>query len=188
MEAPDEFVEDYASKLSRIPMDLKKPLWEIHILNVKTSDANSTVLMKIHHSIGDGVSLLYLVHACSRQISNPDSLPSFPTTNKLIKNSCDGGGLMVRFWGSIWTTLMVCFYTFIDCTLFVATILFLKDRETPLNPARDIGVERTRTTWFVHRIVSLDDVRLVKAAMNMVTGVFNGPSFVFCVLRFFIFF
>ncbi|KAJ6748782.1 O-ACYLTRANSFERASE (WSD1-LIKE) FAMILY PROTEIN [Salix purpurea] len=32
MDSPDQFVEDYISNLSSIPLDLSKPLWEMHIL------------------------------------------------------------------------------------------------------------------------------------------------------------
>ena len=38
---PDQFVEDYVSNLTKIPMDLSKPLWELHLLNIKTSDAEA---------------------------------------------------------------------------------------------------------------------------------------------------
>ena len=38
---PDQFVEDYVSNLTKIPMDPSKPLWELHLLNIKTSDAEA---------------------------------------------------------------------------------------------------------------------------------------------------
>lgn len=41
MESPDQFVENYASNMTKTPMDLSKPLWELHILNVETSEAAS---------------------------------------------------------------------------------------------------------------------------------------------------
>ncbi|KAI3458011.1 hypothetical protein Pfo_014674 [Paulownia fortunei] len=162
MESPDEFVEDFTSGLSKNSMDLRKPLWEVHILNVKTSDANSTVIFKIHHSIGDGVSLISLVLACAKKISDPESIPVIPS--KKQKPIADNG-LMKRLIVLVWTLFLIIFYTLIDCTWFVATILFLKDKKTPIKAAR--GGAELSPKRFVHRIVNLDEVKLVKTAMNV---------------------
>ncbi|PIN27131.1 Long-chain-alcohol O-fatty-acyltransferase [Handroanthus impetiginosus] len=110
MESLDIFVEDYTSTLSKTSFDQNKPLWEVHILNVKTSDANST-----------------------------NQKPIISTNN----------GLMKRFIFLIWTTFLIVFYTLIDCT-------FIKGSSQELSSKR-----------FVHRIISLDDVKLVKNAMNV---------------------
>ncbi|KAL0318007.1 UNVERIFIED_CONTAM: O-acyltransferase WSD1 [Sesamum angustifolium] len=123
MENPDEFVEDFTSGLSRIPLDYAKPLWEVHILNVKTSDANSVVIFKVHHSMGDGVSMISLVLACSKKLSDPESLPVMPSKKRKQKQKPNSG---------------------------------LGGRRVDRAPKR-----------FVHRIVSLDDVKLVKNAMNV---------------------
>ncbi|CAI0541439.1 unnamed protein product [Linum tenue] len=80
--SPDSAVEDYISRLSTFPMDVTKPLWELHILNVKTRDAESLFVFKIHHSIGDGASLISLLLACARKSSDPNALPSVPVKNR----------------------------------------------------------------------------------------------------------
>ncbi|KAL2226960.1 UNVERIFIED_CONTAM: O-acyltransferase WSD1 [Sesamum indicum] len=164
MENPDEFVEDFTSGLSRIPLDYAKPLWEVHILNVKTSDANSVVIFKIHHSMGDGVSMISLVLACSKKLSDPESLPVMPSKKQKQKPS-GVGGLMKRWFVSVWIILVVIFNTLIDSALFLATILFLEDSKTPIKGGGRVDGAPKR---FVHRIVSLDDVKLVKNAMNVV--------------------
>lgn len=171
MESSDEFVENYASNLSKIPMDFTKPLWEIHILNVKTSDATATVLFKIHHSMGDGVSLMALCHACSRSFSNPDALPAFPSPKKRkpeSKRRRERYGV-TSFFVLLWTALVVSFNTLVDVASFLATVYFLEDSKTPVKSAGggDGGGELSRTR-FVHRVVSLDDVKLVKTALNAV--------------------
>ncbi|KAK4384852.1 O-acyltransferase WSD1 [Sesamum angolense] len=166
MENPDEFVEDFTSGLSRIPLDYAKPLWEVHILNVKTSDANSVVIFKVHHSMGDGVSMISLVLACSKKLSDPESLPVMPSKKRKQKQKPNSGlvGLMKRLFVSVWIILVVIFNTLIDSALFLATILFLKDSKTPIKGGRRVDRAPKR---FVHRIVSLDDVKLVKNAMNV---------------------
>ncbi|KAL9256299.1 Wax ester synthase/diacylglycerol acyltransferase 2-like protein [Drosera capensis] len=82
MDKPDRFVEDHASDLSKVLMDLSKPLWEFHILNIKISNADAVRISKIHHSIGDGMSLVSLVLSMSRKSSHPEELPSIPTSRK----------------------------------------------------------------------------------------------------------
>ncbi|KAL9163134.1 hypothetical protein ABFS82_06G021500 [Erythranthe guttata] len=165
----DEFVEDYMSALSTTPMDMKKPLWEIHILNVKTSDADSVLVFKIHHSIGDGVSLTALVLACARKTSDPESLPVISSAASARKRKPDAAvdkGFLKRVFVLVWTVVLVVFNTCSDCMLFLATVLFLKDKWTPIKVARGDDALSSRKR-FVHRIISLDDVKLVKTAMNV---------------------
>ncbi|WOG96608.1 hypothetical protein DCAR_0415944 [Daucus carota subsp. sativus] len=61
MDGADQFVEDYVSNLSKTNIVNSKPMWEIHLLNVKTSDAEAVLIYRIHHSIGDGMSLVALI-------------------------------------------------------------------------------------------------------------------------------
>lgn len=142
---------------------MTKPPWEFHILNVKTSDAEGVAIFKLHHSIGDGVSLMALVHACSRRISDPESLPIMPLPNKRKR---DKSGLLRGLFVFVWTVFAVVMYTLVDGVMFLATLTFLKDAETPIK-ANAGGVKLT-CKRFVHRIVNLDDVKLVKTAMNAV--------------------
>ena len=55
---PDQFVEDYVSNLTKNAMDMSQPLWELHLLNIKTSDAeavgvfeSTTQLVMVHLSL-----------------------------------------------------------------------------------------------------------------------------------------
>ncbi|WMV50646.1 hypothetical protein MTR67_044031 [Solanum verrucosum] len=66
VESAEKFVENYIYKLSKTSLDRSKSLWEIHILNIKTCDAESVAIFRIHHSLGDGTSLISLLLACTR--------------------------------------------------------------------------------------------------------------------------
>ena len=159
---PDQFVENYISNLTTTPMDLSKPLWELHLLNIKTSDAEAVGVFRIHHSMGDGASLISLLLACTRKTSDPEALPSVPGQKRV--GSTNSG----RFWWfllAIWSVLRLIWNTLVDVLLFVVTILFFKDTKTPIKGG--LGVEQN-IKKFVHRTVSLDDIKLVKNAMNMV--------------------
>ncbi|KAL6541509.1 hypothetical protein OROGR_010995 [Orobanche gracilis] len=162
MENPDEFIDNYISGLSKNQMPFEKPLWEVHVLNVRNSDANSTIVFKIDHSIGDGVSLISLVLACARK--NPDlaTLPGVRPKNH--KKTTKDDLMMKRLFVLVWTLLTVMFNTLVDCVLFVATILFLKDTKTPIQAERGVELSPRR---FVRRIISLEDVKFVKNAMNV---------------------
>ncbi|KAH0889061.1 hypothetical protein HID58_051490 [Brassica napus] len=136
IESPDQYLEDYISKLTTVPMDFSKPLWEIHLLCLKTSNAESIGLLKIHHSLGDGMSLMSLFLACTRKTSDPEALPTVSVQKKQFGPSSNTG-----FFNKIWW-----------------------DTETPLlaKPGTELVPKR-----FVHRIISFDDVKLVKNAMKL---------------------
>ncbi|PHU23316.1 hypothetical protein BC332_08423 [Capsicum chinense] len=161
MDSPDEFLENYTSSLTTTPLDMTKPLWEVHILNVKTSEAEGVGILKLHHSIGDGMSIISLILACTRKASDPEALPTIPSSTK--KEKVDPGFLR-RFCYYFWFLCMVFWYTVVDAVMFLATILFLKDTETPMKGGAGVGHTPKR---LVHRTISLDDMKIVKNALNL---------------------
>ncbi|KAK8495867.1 hypothetical protein V6N12_018047 [Hibiscus sabdariffa] len=76
MAASDKFVEDYVANLTKTQISMSIPMWDCHVLNLQTSDAESTLVFRVHHSLGDGTSLMSLLISCS------DELPSFPEMKK----------------------------------------------------------------------------------------------------------
>ncbi|KAK1392315.1 Wax synthase [Heracleum sosnowskyi] len=164
MESPDTYVEDYVSNLTNTGFDLAKPLWELHVLNVQTSDASATAVLKYHHSIGDGISFISLLLASSRKASDLESMPSRPRTKRPTSFWNNRHG----FWEPIFTIctmILMAFNTFVDMMHVAATALFFKDTDTPMKgvPAENVGLSCKR---IVHRIVSFHDIELVKSAMN----------------------
>ncbi|KAL0785247.1 hypothetical protein Bca101_001493 [Brassica carinata] len=166
IESPDQYLEDYISKLTTVPMDFSKPLWEIHLLCLKTSNAESIGLLKIHHSLGDGMSLMSLFLACTRKTSDPEALPTVSVQKKQFGPSSNTGFFNKIWWlfVGLWFILRLVFNTFVDVLIFALTICFLRDTETPLlaKPGTELVPKR-----FVHRIISFDDVKLVKNAMKL---------------------
>ena len=72
IENPDQFLEDYTTKMVISPMDKSKTLWEFtlwefHLLKLKTSHAGSVAVARFHNSLGDGMSLMSLLLACTRK-------------------------------------------------------------------------------------------------------------------------
>ncbi|RVW37682.1 hypothetical protein VitviT2T_023739 [Vitis vinifera] len=78
----DKYVEDYICNLTKTTLDFSKPLWDLHLLNVKTSDAEAVAVFRIHHSLDDGTSLMSLLLAYTSKASDPMALPSVPMMKK----------------------------------------------------------------------------------------------------------
>ena len=155
----DAFLESYVSDLTTIPLDTSKPLWEVHLLDLKTSDAQNVVVLKINHSVGDGMSLMSLVHACTRKTSNHEELPSLPNENRLSSKSMAGYSRLIWMVMLVWNTLC-------DALKFIATTMFLKDTDTPIKG--DFRLSKSKRMCLVHRTVDLEDIKFIKNAMKMV--------------------
>ncbi|AEC09622.1 O-acyltransferase (WSD1-like) family protein [Arabidopsis thaliana] len=160
IENPDQFIEDYTSKLANTPMDMSRPLWELHLLNIKTSNAESLAIGKFHHSLGDGMSLISLLLASSRKTSDPDALPTTAATRKHASSNKKSWWLVGRFWFMI----RIIFTTVVELFKYLLTLCFMRDTKTPLMGKTGDAI---RSRKVIHRIVSFDDVKLVKNNMDM---------------------
>ncbi|CAA7051674.1 unnamed protein product [Microthlaspi erraticum] len=158
------FVDDYISGLTMIPLDRSRPMWDIHILNVKTSDAEAVGVVRCHHSLGDGVSLMSLLVACTRKTSDPEAFPTIPTIKRREPYHLRNEGNFLRSMFVIHSYVILIWNTIVDFIQRLACGLFLKDTEIPLRQGDHIKNNLDR---FYHRTVSLDDIRLIKNAMNM---------------------
>ncbi|PHT40920.1 hypothetical protein CQW23_19774 [Capsicum baccatum] len=171
MDDADKLVEQYISNLSTTTIDMSKPLWDFHVLNMKTSQTEATCIFRFHHSLGDGVALISLLLSCFRTTSDPTSLPTIPVSsskdksNLSISNSRNNIlSLMWKYLVKLWLFIKLLFNTIIDLFLITATMLFLKDSRSPFMIAH---VSNRQT--FIYRTVSLDDIKLIKNATNTVS-------------------
>eukprot|EP01018_Ginkgo_biloba_P023428 Gb_16735 [translate_table: standard] len=165
--ADANFVENYAAKLATAPpLDRSRPLWQIHLLNVKTDEAESTAVLRIHHSLGDGMSLMSLFLACTRKVSEPQSLPTIPHQTRSRPDIGKKRGIP-RLLAVLWTFILVIWYTIMDIAHYLATTMWMQDTDTPIKGFA--GVE-FRPKRVVHVTVSLEDIKVVK---NVVKGTVN---------------
>ncbi|RRT50130.1 hypothetical protein B296_00026708 [Ensete ventricosum] len=173
--SPDQVVEDYVASLTSAPMDRSRPLWDLHILNFPTSDAAAVTVLRVHHSLGDGTSLMSLLLACTRKASDPDSLPTIPHQSRRPlasrKLHAGGGAFTLLLW--LWAFLILAWNTLLDVLRFTATSTFSKDTPTPLTGPKGVEYHPKR---IVHRTVSLDDIKDVKNAMHCVGRPSLSPS------------
>eukprot|EP00250_Pteridium_aquilinum_P009153 c18476_g1_i1 orf=277-1923(-) len=163
------FVEDYVAKLAQAPpLDTSRPLFEIHILRVKLEDAVENLVLRVHHSLGDGTSLMSLLLACTRKANQPDSLPTLPAQSHRSRRTRTS---YEAFFLLLWSFLLIVWYTFLDICSFTATMLWLKDSQTPI--MGHAGVEKSPRR-LAHWTVSMDDIRSVK---NAIHGTVNDVVF-----------
>ncbi|KAM0863102.1 hypothetical protein ACQ4PT_044818 [Festuca glaucescens] len=159
---PDRAVEDYVSSLSTLPMDHSRPLWEFHVLDFPTSEAAAAVAIRMHHSLGDGVSLISLLMACTRSAADPSRLPALPPSSSGAgRPALSAGVLAIAAW--VWSLVVLAWNTLVDVVRFVATSWFLRDSRTPFMGTEGVEFRRKR---FLNCTLSLDDVKFVKNAMK----------------------
>ncbi|RZC67329.1 hypothetical protein C5167_011035 [Papaver somniferum] len=76
-------VNSYLADLSvSTPLDISKPLWELHLLKEQ-----KCVILRVHHALGDGISLMSLFLAMCKKVDHPDQLPSIPTSSSKKDNN-----------------------------------------------------------------------------------------------------
>ncbi|KAK8591824.1 hypothetical protein V6N13_031850 [Hibiscus sabdariffa] len=155
MASSDKFVQDYVANLTKTQISMSIPMWDCHVLNLQTSDAESTLVFRVHHSLGDGTSLMSLLISCS------DELPSFP---EMKKPRSAGTGRFSIWLGRCWNLLFLTWNTVVDICMCVARAYLLKDTETPLKaPSSSVAFTSKR---IVCRTLCFDDVKSVKNATN----------------------
>ncbi|KAG2285059.1 hypothetical protein Bca52824_044663 [Brassica carinata] len=138
------------------------PPWEFHVLNLKTSNAESVGIVKFHHSLGDGMSLMSLLLACSRKTSDPNALPTIAATTKKHQKSNDKGWWFIG--SGFWYMIRFIFINFVEVFKFVLTLCFLRDTKSDLSSE---SVDEIQPKKVIHRIINFDDVKLVKNIMQM---------------------
>eukprot|EP01018_Ginkgo_biloba_P030946 Gb_17371 [translate_table: standard] len=152
------FVEDYTASLAIAPpLDPSRPLWQIHVLNCISAEAQASVVFKIHHCIGDCVSLMSLLLDCTRKVTEPESSPTIPRMKRPGKN---------RFsrWSAqgIWNLMFVVWCTIADLLHALATFLWMKDSKVLRGPPGVIHHPKR----LAHVIVDLKDIGIVRKAVK----------------------
>ncbi|KAL6269407.1 hypothetical protein ACE6H2_026318 [Prunus campanulata] len=81
-EAYDKYLDDYISKLAVERLSPEKPLWEFHIIKYPTSNAAGNVIIKLHHALGDGFSLMSALLSCLQRADDPRLPLTFPSRQR----------------------------------------------------------------------------------------------------------
>ncbi|KAE8645785.1 hypothetical protein Csa_017199 [Cucumis sativus] len=75
----DAYFNKYITNLGAQELAKNKPLWEIHIIKYPTSNAAANLILKFHHSLGDGYSVMGLLISSMKRADNPSLPLTFPS-------------------------------------------------------------------------------------------------------------
>ncbi|CAI9260070.1 unnamed protein product [Lactuca saligna] len=144
-------VNDYIADLTvSSPLSTDKPLWEVHIL-----PAHKCVVLRLHHSLGDGVSLLSLMLTMCRKVSDADKMPTIELPPSSRSHRREGGGERLWKW-----LKMICF-TLIYMFEFLLRSLWLRDKKTVVRGGAGVELWPRKLVTATFR---LEDLKTVKNA------------------------
>lgn len=151
--AANEYLADLAISSS---MDTDKPLWEIHLLL-----AHKCAIFRIHHALGDGISLMSMFLTCCRKVDDPDALPTIVLDSKGTKRTGrrrwaeELPKMLLEFLVAVWFSLLF-------VVEFALRALWVSDRKTPISGGDGVELwpRKVATAKF-----SLEDMKAVKEAV-----------------------
>lgn len=160
IEDDGESVNRYFAELAvSSPLDLTKPPWEIHVLR-----SRRCCLLRLHHALGDGTSLMSLFLASCKRAEEPDLPPTLPT-GKSTNSSRAPRGLVerVREWMAV-----ICL-TVVYVVEFVLRSLWVKDVSTAISGGAGVEMwpRKVATARFEPQ-----DMKIVKKVVNGVISDF----------------
>ncbi|XVF67551.1 hypothetical protein PTKIN_Ptkin10aG0130400 [Pterospermum kingtungense] len=154
-------VNQYVADLSvTCPLSKDKPLWELHVLM-----AHNCMVFRIHHSLGDGISLMSMLMANCRRADDADALPKMvPDKTPEFK------GRKARNWfwffGLVWGVLKMVWFTLVYVMEIGVRCLLVCDRKTVITGGA--GVELWPRKLATARFL-LEDMKVVKKAIPNAT-------------------
>ncbi|KAJ0054383.1 hypothetical protein Pint_02264 [Pistacia integerrima] len=167
----DKYVDDYISKIGMEQFRRTRPLWEIHVIKYPTTTAAAVVIFKLHHSLGDGFSLMGALLSCLQRADNP-SLPwTFPSVHLPSNRNGSNNNNILK---SVSKVLSVISTTVSDFSWSIIKSTLVEDDKTPIRSG-DGGIE-FRPTTIATMIFSLDHIRQIKTKLratinDVITGI-----------------
>ncbi|KAF8014150.1 hypothetical protein BT93_H0096 [Corymbia citriodora subsp. variegata] len=92
----DSFLKSYISQIAMQPFPQGQPLWEVHIIKCPTSEAQGTLIFKLHHALGDGYSLVGALLSCLPRADDPSLPITFPSVNNFSSANKDDRNIGLR--------------------------------------------------------------------------------------------
>ncbi|CAA2960158.1 O-acyltransferase WSD1-like [Olea europaea subsp. europaea] len=149
----EDSVNDYLADLSvSSPLNTDKPLWEIHLLM-----AHNCLVFRLHHALGDGISLMSMLLSCCRRADDSSQLPTAGGV---------GTSSTPRRRRSLWTLMKVVWYTLVYVLEFMLRSLWLKDKKTVVSGGAGVELWPRKLATAKFR---LDDMKTIKKATTDAT-------------------
>lgn len=155
----EDCLTDYLSKLAREELPLSRPLWEFHIIKYPTKNAAGNIVFKLHHSLGDGFSLMGALLSCLQRADNPQIPLTFPNLNPPNQMPDKDYNFCTKF------SRMINTVTDFGWSLLKSSLL--EDDKTPVRSG-DEGVE-FRPITITTLTFSLDQIKQIKTNLHLVS-------------------
>lgn len=162
-ESYDKHLDDYIAKIVMEEFPKSRPLWEIHIIKYPTSSAAGVIIFKLHHSLGDGFSLIGALFSCLQRADNPSLPLTFPSF-QLPSNR--NGDCNNNIFMSVPKIFSLVSKTLTDFCWSISKSTLVEDDQTPLRSG-DAGVE-FRPIAIAAMTFSLDHIKQIKAKKGAV--------------------
>ncbi|KAL7587197.1 hypothetical protein Lser_V15G40516 [Lactuca serriola] len=160
-ESYDHYFNDYLSKMAMDPLPQTKPLWEIHIIKYQTSNAFGSLVFKLHHSLGDGYSLMCALLSCLQRADNPSLPLTLPIFRNFLKPENDPKSIISR----VPHALSCALNTVMDFGWSIIKSSFLEDRQSPIHSGNKGGeFNRINITTITF---SLDQIKQIKSCLHV---------------------
>ncbi|KAJ9175302.1 hypothetical protein P3X46_013869 [Hevea brasiliensis] len=154
----DKIVNDHIADLSvSSPLSCDKPLWEIHIMMEK-----KCAIFRIHHALGDGISLMSMLLASCRKAEDPSAVPTLMTGSR--RDWREGKGKDWR--GVLMGVLKMVLFSLVFCLEFILRCLWVRDRKTVISggDGMELWPRKVATARFL-----IEDMKVVKKAVANAT-------------------
>ncbi|KAI8532797.1 hypothetical protein RHMOL_Rhmol11G0242500 [Rhododendron molle] len=149
--ADEEAVNDYVADLAvSVPLSSDKPLWEVHLLRV-----HNCIIFRIHHALGDGISLMSMLQEWFRRADEPERRSSTGSMGTYSNSSSN----RVKQRRALWKVVVGMLMGLRFIMQIVLRAFWVKDKRTAVSGGA--GVElwprklATAKFW-------LDDMKVVK--------------------------
>ncbi|XP_073058383.1 wax ester synthase/diacylglycerol acyltransferase 11-like [Primulina eburnea] len=150
----------YLSKIAMEPFPQTRPLWEIHIFKYPTIHGCGNLIFKLHHSLGDGFSLMGALLSCLQRADDPSIPLTFPILNRNTEVKKREG-----FLRKLSTICCGTINTLSDFGWSLLKSTFVKDCKSPIRSGED-GVE-FRPITITTLSFSLHQIKQIKSNIHV---------------------
>ncbi|XP_047939593.1 wax ester synthase/diacylglycerol acyltransferase 4-like [Salvia hispanica] len=157
----DDCLKDYLSRISLEEFPLSRPLWEVHVFQYPTKNAMGNVIFKLHHSLGDGFSLMGALLSCMERADDPRiplTLPSMIPTGRINGDDHSFCQRISKNFSGIVNTVVDFGWSLLKSSV-------LEDHKSPVRSGEE-GVE-FRPITITTLTFSLDQIRQIKASLHV---------------------
>ncbi|XP_057821672.2 wax ester synthase/diacylglycerol acyltransferase 7 isoform X1 [Cryptomeria japonica] len=150
------FVNEYTTSLMTAPpLDPCRPLWEVHVLNVSSGDVAASLVFRIHHSLGDCISMLSLLINSTTKAPNPNVSHTILQHKPSYQRSTGFLQIVYNVIAGLWLTFL-CVYD------YMIVLLWNGDQ----NLLKEASRAKISSKRLAHVTLNIEDICLVKKAVN----------------------